>query len=212
MLCGAEMAWRQILFQACFAPQPGAVCGVWQGYRLYKGTDTRLDSMAWGALVALVSASPASLRFRLLIGSRRVQMMAALLLLGTFILRSPQFREVERYTVQGLALAVLVPGLIWADGALRRVFETASLVFVGRLSYALYLWHWAALSAADGLAPAGSTAWLALSLALTAVLSLACWFLIERPMLQLRRRAGSHVPVPDTRRIAEPRPLGVASQ
>ena len=64
------------------------------------------------AAVALLAAAPMSLKFRLLVGSRLAQAAAAALLAATFLVRDPQFREVERYTVQGLALAVLVPGLI----------------------------------------------------------------------------------------------------
>ena len=213
MLCIAEVAWRATLFPACFAHQPSPVCGVSQGYRLYKATDTRLDSIAWGALVALLAAAPTSLKFRLLVGSRMAQAAAAVLLAATFLVRDPQFREVERYTVQGIALAVLIPGLIWADSPARRLFEAPSLVLIGRISYALYLWHWAALSAADYAAPQGGAAWMAIAVGLSAVLSLLCWTLIERPMLRLRRRAGSHAPshapLAEGTPLARPRALGI---
>ena len=195
VLCAVEVAWRAALFHECFGIHPGGFCGLRHGYRLYKATDTRLDSIAWGAVVALLAADPACKWFRDAVGSRAVQALAVLLLAATFVVRDQQFREVGRYAVQGLALAVLIPGLIWADSPVRRAFETAPLVFVGRISYALYLWHWAALGAADYIVPGGGGAWIAVASGLTVVLSLACWHLIERPMLRLRRRAGSQVPL-----------------
>ena len=195
VLCAVEVAWRAALFHACFGPHPGGFCGVRHGYRLYKATDTRLDSIAWGAIVALLAADPACKWFRGAVGSRAVQALAALLLVATFLVRGEQFREVWRYAIQGLALAVLVPGLIWADSPVRRLFEAAPLVFVGRISYALYLWHWAALGAADYAVPGGGAAWVVMAAGLTIALSLACWYGIERPMLWLRRRAGSQVPL-----------------
>ncbi len=194
-LCAVEVTWRAALFHACFGPHPGAICGLRHGYRLYKATDTRLDSIAWGAIVALLAADPAFRWFRGAVGSRAVQALTVVLLLATFLVRGEQFREVGRYAVQGLALAVLVPALIWAESPARRLFEAAPLVFVGRISYALYLWHWAALGAADYAVPGGGAAWVAMAAGLTAALSLACWHLIERPMLRLRRRAGSQVPL-----------------
>jgi peptidoglycan/LPS O-acetylase OafA/YrhL len=194
-VCAAEIAWRAALFHRCSGLHPGGGCGLRHGYRLYKATDTRLDSIAWGAIVALLAADPTCTWFRGAVGSRAVQALAATLLLATFLVRGEQFREVERYAIQGLALAVLVPGLIWVDSPARRAFEAAPLVFVGRISYALYLWHWAALGAADYAMPGGGAAWVATAVGLTACLSLSCWHLIERPMLRLRRRAGSHVPL-----------------
>ena len=194
-LCAVEVAWRAALFHACSGPHPGGICGLRQGYRLYKATDTRLDSIAWGAIVALLAADPACQWFRDAVGSRAVQALAALLLAATFVVRGEEFREVGRYAVQGVALAVLVPGLIWADSPVRRAFEAAPLVFVGRISYALYLWHWAALGVADYYVPSGGAAWAAVASGLTVALSLACWHLIERPMLRLRRRAGSQAPL-----------------
>lgn len=194
-VCAVEVAWRAVLFHGCAGPHAGGFCGLRHGYRLYKATDARLDSIAWGAIVALLAADPACRWFRRAVGSRAVQALASVLLLATFLVRGEQFREVERYALQGLALAVLVPGLTWADSPARRAFEAAPLVFVGRISYALYLWHWAALGTADYAVPGGGGAWVATAAGLTILLSLACWHLIERPMLRLRRRAGSQVPL-----------------
>jgi peptidoglycan/LPS O-acetylase OafA/YrhL len=183
-LCVAILVWR-IVLDAALAGAPGS----WLADRLYKGSDTRLDSIGWGALAATLPAR------RRPGGRFFVQVAAAVLLAASLLIRDPWFRDTLRYTLQGAALLVLVPALLAADTWPRRALEAAPLVAIGRLSYALYLWHWLAMGAADFLAPHDRPLWLAIALPLSAVLALASFFGIERPMLALRRRAGSHAPV-----------------
>ena len=184
-VCAAEPAWRLVLHAISDAPP------VWLANRIYKATDTRLDSLAWGALVALLAGGQF---LAWVVRSRRLQAVMLGVLLATFLIRAASFRDAERYTLQGMVLAVLVPALLAADSPLRRLLASAPAVVVGRLSYSIYLWHWAALSAADYLQPRHGPAWLATALGLTAALSVASYAGIERPMLRLRRRAGSHAP------------------
>jgi peptidoglycan/LPS O-acetylase OafA/YrhL len=82
--------------------------------------------------------------------------------------------------------AVLV---IWAggsgDNAASRLLSWTPLVFVGLISYSLYLWHWpifvfAGLMTEDGITTVQSLALIALSF----VVSTASWRLIEKPYRQ----------------------------
>jgi peptidoglycan/LPS O-acetylase OafA/YrhL len=184
-VCAMLPAWRLVLHATAHAPP------AWLANRIYKATDTRLDSLAWGALVALLAGGQA-----LRPAVRRRWLQAAMLgvLLASFLIRGPAFRDVARYTLQGAALAVLVPALLAADTPLRRALALPPAVLIGRLSYSIYLWHWAALSAADAWQPAGGAAWLAVALGLTVALSVASYAGVERPMLRLRRRFGSRAP------------------
>jgi hypothetical protein len=62
--------------------------------------------------------------------------------------REPVFRETLRYSVQGLALVGIILPLVAAPrvGALVKILEIAPLRWMGRRSYAAYLWHMLALS------------------------------------------------------------------
>jgi peptidoglycan/LPS O-acetylase OafA/YrhL len=188
-LCMVVLASRGWLLGTCFHPGAAAYCGpinpnpLWRYNRLYLATDTRLDSIAWGAALALLEQRgrepPAWLAWA-----------AAVLLAASFIGAGPLPRHVLRPTLQGLALLGLLPRLL-GEGLIARAFATPVAVFIGRLSYSLYLWHWGALMLADLLAPRQTGAWLGLAVALSAGFALASYYAIERPMLRLRRRFGS---------------------
>jgi peptidoglycan/LPS O-acetylase OafA/YrhL len=192
-LCLAELCWRAWLYNVCGDPGAPGICGLPRAdgmerfNRLYFATDTRLDSIAYGAMLALI-------------GARRRGPDAvggACLLLFTFLLPGDFARQVLRTSLQGIALLGLFPALIAERGAIGRTLSATPAVAIGRLSYSLYLWHWGAFGVADGLATHAGAArygllWQAVALPLAAGLALLSYQYIERPMLALRRRAGSH--------------------
>ena len=195
-LCLAVLAWRAWLFTACYHGGAPWVCGpmppnpLWRFNRLYLATDTRLDSIAFGALLAAVEATgwaPGRKSWAV--------WLAAVLLLSGFALPGPFARQVVRTSLQGIALFVLVPAALVPGSLAARLLSATPLLAIGRLSYSLYLWHWGAFAAADSLAPSHGLAWQAIALPLAAVLAVASYHGIERPMLALRRRAGSHAPI-----------------
>jgi peptidoglycan/LPS O-acetylase OafA/YrhL len=98
---------------------------------------------------------------------------------------------------------MVFPALLQGRGLAQRLLSTRPALLVGRLSYSLYLWHWGAFALADRLAGAHRLAWLGIGLPLSALLAAGSYRLVEQPMLRLRRRAGSHVPLPPE---AEPTP------
>ena len=195
-LCVVVLAWRTWLFTACYHGGAPAVCGplppnpLWRFNRLYLATDTRLDSIAFGALLAAVEAAGWTLQRRWW----GVWLAAALLLVG-FAWPSPFARQVVRTSLQGAALFVLVPAILTPGTLVGRVLSVTPLLAVGRLSYSLYLWHWGAFAVADDLAPNHGLAWQAIALPLAAGLAVASYHGIERPMLAWRRWAGSHAPI-----------------
>jgi peptidoglycan/LPS O-acetylase OafA/YrhL len=204
-LCVAVLVWRVWLWGVCFSPGlpvlgtpaggGAGVCGpvnpnpLWRYNRLYLATDTRVDSIAWGAILAL---APAGLRGRPVVG---------VLLLGlSFAFGGPFARHVVRPSLQGVALLALVPWVMGGAGPMggaavvQRALCSGGARWLGRLSYSLYLWHWGALGVADYVFPAGGVRWVLVAAPLSLGLAMASYTCIERPMLRLRRRFGSHVP------------------
>lgn len=124
-----------------------------------------------------------------------------------------------REVLSGFALLVLLASLLWinagvefpgwqaafpvlatgillhtGDGAksfAHRVLSLRPLVFIGLISYSLYLWHWPLLvyvKYENALAPLGSVRWIVLAVAL--VLAWASYQWIERPF---RRNRGAQI-------------------
>ena len=203
-LCVAVLCWRVWLFDHCTWAF-SAICGrpqpnpAWRYNRLYQGTDTRIDSIAWGALLALAERRrPAWAR------QATALWPGGLILLGAgFLLQGDFARQALRTTLQGVGVAMVFPALLHGGGPVQRLLCARPALLIGRLSYSLYLWHWGAFALADRLAGAHHLAWLAIGLPLSALLAAGSYRLVEQPMLRLRRRAGSHVPLPPT---AEPTP------
>lgn len=98
------------------------------------------------------------------------------------------------HELQGLlALGLLLPA-VFGDprrGRLRRLLSSRPLLWIGLVSYSVYLWHAALLSklsdlgALDSLGRLGYTA---LALAVTLAVAAVSFYLVERPSLRLGRR------------------------
>jgi peptidoglycan/LPS O-acetylase OafA/YrhL len=110
--------------------------------RTYYGTDTRIDSILYGCILALIThplqLNEAPNRF---VGYAGIG-AGAILLLFSVVYRDPEFRNIFRYSVQGLALMPIFYFAITLKGSL--VHKILNLAFVKRIgvySYAIYLCH-----------------------------------------------------------------------
>ena len=106
-------------------------------------SDTRFDSIFFGCALA-IGANPMLDRPR--VGEhwwKWVIVPAALaLLIFTFAYRAPWFRETIRYSLQGIALTPIFISAVRYPGWLPYRFVNARpVVFMGALSYVLYLVH-----------------------------------------------------------------------
>ncbi len=191
-LCVAVLCWRAWLFTHCIW-HASAACGrvqanpAWRYNRLYQGTDTRVDSIAWGAVLAIIEQR----RPGLVRAAARLRLLGLLALASSFLLTGDFTRQVLRTSLQGVALLLLFPALLSPPGLIRDVLSRPGMLLVGRLSYSLYLWHWGAFMVADYVAGPQRTLWLATGLPLSALMAAASYRFVEQPMLALRRRAGS---------------------
>ncbi len=154
-------------------------------------TDTRVDSILFGALFA-IGLEFSAIRERLRRFDRGVVMLAAAAgLLLTFTIRNEVFRETVRYTLQGLALVPLFYGAMFGTSlaAARRLLETAPLRYIGRLSYSLYLWNLPCLVLVGAALPdASPLPRYAASGVATFLAAAASYYLVEQGCRRLRQR------------------------
>jgi peptidoglycan/LPS O-acetylase OafA/YrhL len=191
--CLAPLALRLIVAMA----HPGLIGTEY----FYLRTEFRVDAIAFGVLVAGLCELPGGRRLiQWLIQPARVAAAIAIVIL-CFAYRAPFFRETLRYTLFGGAIAIGLCAVVFSDryAPVNRLLGALPVVWVGRLSYSLYVWH-LAVSEAVRYELAGEPRLLVAGTALAATFAAASlsYYGLERPFTSLRRRLGSR---------AAPRPV-----
>ena len=180
LLIGPVLRWVVLLWYPGWAP----LTDLW--------TPTRLDHIASGCLAALAARS--SIGLRVLDIAARWWPAALLIAIGAVAgaARSAKVAVGVTPTVTALTITVLV----WAAARRSpRWLEWSPIVWIGGLSYSLYLWQ------QPFLAPAATGWWRGFpaNLALMAGAAIACHYFIERSALRIGRRSTPRViPSPDT--------------
>jgi peptidoglycan/LPS O-acetylase OafA/YrhL len=163
-------AWRLLL--AC----KGA------GYeRLYSGFDTHADGLLLGAIAALIDWPTG-----LLAVVRRFALVPLLVLVAVFVLL-----RIDSTPAQSVGLTVTAAASAWlvlaagGPGRLSRTLSWPPLVWLGRISYGLYLWHFPVFILMRSKVPGPAVLGL---VALSLALAVFSYVVIERPFLRLKTR------------------------
>lgn len=178
--CGIILLWRCALVFG-FDPSKD---------RTYIATDTRVDSILFGCVLAIWGnpvldprwASDRLLKYVLLpLG------MVALLI--SFVLPPPILTETIRYTIQGLALVpVFTVAILYPTWGPVRILNLPPVRFLGLLSYSLYLMHEVIIFNLYPHVHANHLLQAAGALAVSVALATVIYFLLERPCARLRKR------------------------
>ena len=155
--------------------------------RAYYGTDTRVQSILVGALLAAVFVSFGPVR-----GTRARLVLESAALVGIGVLAVAWARLGGDSTVlyHGGLLVCAIAGavVIWAavqpePRLVARLLSVRPLVALGIISYGVYLWHWPIFVWLDG-ARVGLTGWPLLGVRVIATLGVAIlsFVLVERPI------------------------------
>jgi peptidoglycan/LPS O-acetylase OafA/YrhL len=132
--CLVVLAWRIHLVQS---PEFSTI-------RTYYASDTRIDSIIYGCLMALL-INPQRVSHR----SKNMSLLQWALfsigigfLLLSLIYRNPVFRETFRYSLEGIALfPIFYFAILFHDNALFRHLNSVWAIRIGTYSYAIYLIH-----------------------------------------------------------------------
>jgi len=174
--------------------------------RLYYGTDTRAQTLLVGSCLGALAAGPTS---RLLptglVGRASVRRVVGVVGLAgaAFVLWScaalngqNPFLYEGGFLLVALAVAAVIAAVVTLPrSAMSRVCSLRGLVYTGRISYGLYLYHWPLFLAIDhahtGL---GGVALLTVRVAATFGVSVASFELWERPIRERRLLRGWRAP------------------
>lgn len=96
-------------------------------------------------------------------------------------------------TVIGIATAMLIAPLTEGGSAIHRLFVFTPFVWLGRVSYGVYLFHFPIFQWVYHQHWSSASTYVA-EYALTAVAVTVSWFVIERPALRLKQRWSSRAP------------------
>ncbi len=181
-ICGLTLLWRCDLWFLGGATEE----------RIHVATDTRFDSLIFGALLA-VYGNPALDQTRLSDRTWKYLLLptGALGLLVGFAIRDPGFRETARYTLQGLSLIpIFVCAVRYPNWLFMRFLNLRPIVFIGVLSYSLYLVHLFVLGTVDlhFRETIGAIDTAVVSLGLSILLAWGIYIAVDKPCSNLRRQ------------------------
>ncbi|MCW2626115.1 acyltransferase family protein [Mycobacterium sp.] len=167
--------------------------------RVYFGTDTRAQALLVGAAAAallvrdwsVLTAGGTLIRTRWrrwVAGGLSVLGLAMLAALAHFATGSARdFRAGLLLAVAVAAVLVVAPVALDQGGFVARALALRPLVWLGAISYGVYLWHWPIFLALNG-ERTGWSGWrlFAVRCAATVAVATASWWLLEQPIRRWR--------------------------
>jgi peptidoglycan/LPS O-acetylase OafA/YrhL len=182
------------IFAAVMCVLPALVRGayllIWPDFLgtniIYRLSETRFDSIAFGVLLAaLCEFRRDVIRF---LSSYPALLVGLVLLAVSFVIRDPVFKDTLRYTMRSAGAVPLVAVVVFGRmPTLQRIANWSFAVWIGRLSYSLYIWHGAITYIVRPL-PVPGLIYGAVLAAGSLILAVASYYLIERPVARLRHQ------------------------
>ena len=141
----AVLAWRIGVYDLCLDDPDRGLCGLPGRHRFFR-TDLILDCILYGCIAAVALQYHNAPVHRWLINPAAF-VAALMVLVGTLAYRDPMFRETWCLTLQPIGVAVIVINVLFGrwSGRIRGFLSSGPSVWIGKLSYSLYLFHYGVL-------------------------------------------------------------------
>jgi peptidoglycan/LPS O-acetylase OafA/YrhL len=162
--------------------------------RAYYGTDARAQLLLIGALLAILLARFRPRRLSAISATHTLGVVGGLYVLWAFtrVADTDAWMYTGGYAVFGLAVAAVIVSVTQPESTpWRRVLSLGPIVWLGRISYGIYLWHWPVIVVVSpdrtGLDGASLTV---LRVTLTLVLAALSFYIVELPIRERRALRG----------------------
>lgn len=165
--------------------------------RLYYASDTRADTLLIGCFLGLLISwdlFPRNRTFEISVKS----LSAASVVFLAYLAGNTSWTNLMLYQRGGYTLVALSIGLIlavviiWPPKLALLVLKFGPLVWIGRISYGLYLWHWPVRwFVYQKKALPASTEQLVAVAVLSFLLTTLSYYFVEKPFLRWKKRFGS---------------------
>jgi peptidoglycan/LPS O-acetylase OafA/YrhL len=170
--------------------------------RAYAGTDTRIDTLLIGALLAHLWVRGRVPKRGLIVGATLFVVVLAVCTRRCRLMSPNLFRG--GFTAIAVGVAVVLAAILETSWFGTRVLNARPLRAIGRGSYGIYVWHLLVFR----IVKRNTTGWpfserLLTALAATALVAYASWTAIERPVIRWKNRREGPV---ESRRLGTVQP------
>lgn len=160
--------------------------------RLYYATDTRAFGLLLGCLLGCLVSWQMLPRSRVFSGVMKLLALLAALFVGYIAItlksnNSILFKGV--FAAATISIATILAALVlWPEFWGFRLLKFKPLVWVGRISYGLYLWHWPVRGFVFGSNSQPSIWRILLAAGLSFAISILSFYIVEKPFLRQKRK------------------------
>lgn len=162
---------------------------------IYIRTDTRIDSLLYGCLLAFMVRDGLAVRFFPKSRMYPVLVLCGLGLLITFVFRDPTFRSTLRYSLQGVALLPIFYYAVTLHNLwLFKPLNWQPVRRIGQYSYTMYLVHFVVIKALvfNGIAVESMPIFVLTAFLISVVYSALVFEFFEKPLKPLRQKLTGH--------------------
>jgi peptidoglycan/LPS O-acetylase OafA/YrhL len=164
--------------------------------RLYFGSDVRAHELLIGCMAALLfswGAFQQTPRLKRTLHAASGISLVAILLSFYLVRYDEAFVYNGGFTLVAVATTLLILDLLLFPSRLSRLFEIAPLVWIGKISYGLYLWHFPVFEISRKLFEGrlGPVPYQTAGVLATLLIAAASYYFLEQPFHRLGRNWGS---------------------